>query len=169
MEPSKPSNEKGKGKRNKGKRGRKQTSKRQKKFVTFPLPNQRNICKDMVDENCAHLKINYKQWSGNEQVKSVLHKSHIKFDAPSNIPTSQEIPCMCILCPSKKYICDNWDQDRHYNGVHILAISLLLKIQPLYNVNAQMCGRTAGRKIGAPRMHTIIALFATGRATANLN
>ena len=119
MEPSKPSNEKGKGKRNKGKTGRKQTSKRQKKFVTFTLPNQRNIRKDMVDENCARLKINYKQWSGNEQVKSVLHKSHINFDAPSNIPTSQQIPGMCILCPSKKYIRDNWDRDRHYNGVHI--------------------------------------------------
>ena len=119
MEPSKPSNDMGKGKKNKGKKRGKHQSKRQKKFVTFTLPNQRNIRKDMVDENCARLKIKYKQWSGNNQVKTVLHKSHLDFNSKSNIPTSQTIPGMCVLCPAKKYLPNNWDRDRHYNGVHI--------------------------------------------------
>ena len=38
---------------------------------------------------------------------------HLIFQHP------RQIPGMCILCPSKKYLCDNWDRDRHYNGVHI--------------------------------------------------
>ena len=119
MQPSTPSSDVGKGKKNKGTKRRKKQSKRQKKFVTFTLPNQRNIRKDMVDENCAWLKIKYKQWSGDNQVKTVLHKSHLDVNSESNIPTSQNIPAMCILCPTKKYLASNWDRDRHYNGVHI--------------------------------------------------
>ena len=35
------------------------------------------------------------------------------------IPTNQEVPDNCILCPLKKYIRDNWDMNRHYNAIHI--------------------------------------------------
>ena len=85
----------------------------------------------MVDENCARLKINYKQWSGNNQVKPNMHKSHVNVNAASNIPTSQTIPGMCILCPAKKYLPNNWDRDRHYNGVHIRNLIVVENITAL--------------------------------------
>ena len=97
-------------------------NRKQKCSVTFTLPNQCNVRKDMVDENCEKLKIKYKQWEGDDQLKAKLHKSHIKYGNENQIPEAQEVPDICTLCPSKKYLRDKWDLNRHYNSVHIAKL-----------------------------------------------
>ena len=163
MEPSKPSNDMGKGKKNKGKKRGKHQSKRQKKFVTFTLPNQRNIRKDMVDENCARLKIKYKQWSGdNNQVMqntccinpilmSTLNQIFYSVNVQRygraagrriGVPGIHTITVwcatgMCILCPLPKNIFQtigiSWD--RHYNGVHIRNLIVVENTTALWSPN----------------------------------
>ena len=71
-------------KERKGKRNRKQ-----KHSVTFTLLHQRNVHKDMVNEDCECLNIKYKQWQGEEQPKSKMHKSHIEFGNVNQILEAQ--------------------------------------------------------------------------------
>ena len=89
------------------------------KSVSFTLPLQRSVRRDNVDEQSRTLHITYKCWEGTAEEKNQLHKSLIPFKKSSMIPTNQEVPDNCMLCPLKKYIRDNWDMNRHYNAVHI--------------------------------------------------
>ena len=98
---------------------RRRSHKNKGKSVSFTLPLQRSVRRDNVDEQCRTLHITYKRWEGTTEAKNQLHKSHIPFKKSSMIPTNQEVPDNCILCPLKKYIQDNWDMNRHYNAVHI--------------------------------------------------
>ena len=98
---------------------RRHSRKTKGKSVSFTLPPQRSVHRDNVDEQCRTLHITYKRWEGTAEPKNQLHKSHIPFKSSSMIPTNQEVPDNCILCPLKKYIRDNWDMNRHYNAVHI--------------------------------------------------
>ena len=98
---------------------RRRSRKNKGKSVSFTLPLQRSVRRDNVDEQCRTLHITYKRWEGTAEKKNKLHKSHIPFKKSSMIPTNQEVPDNCILCPLKKYIRDKWDMKRHYNAVHI--------------------------------------------------
>ena len=106
-------------KRNKKKHSRKSGNKGTGNMVTFHLPTQHSVRHDRVDENCRALDIKYKRWEGNVIPKNTLHVSYVAFSSESKIPTAQEMPGNCVLCPLKKYLKDNWDKKRHYNSVHI--------------------------------------------------
>ena len=109
--------------KNKGRKCKK--NRKQKCSVTFTLHNQCNVQKDMVDEDCDRLKVKYKEWQGDEQLKVKLHKSHIEYGHENQILEAQHVPDICILCPSKKYLRDKKDLNCHYNAVHITKLIVI--------------------------------------------
>ena len=101
----------------KPKKSRKHAKHREK--VKFVIPLQRTIRHDRVDEKCRMLNIKYRRWPGTTEPKAMLHKSQCRFLAnDDNFPAQQQIPGDCILCPTKKYLKDNWDARRHYIPKH---------------------------------------------------
>ena len=110
------------------KRSRKSGNKGTGNTVTFHLPTQHSVRHDRVDENCRALDIKYKRWEGNVIPKNTLHVSHVAFSSESKIPTAQEMPGNCVLCPLKKYLKDNWDKRHHYNSVHIAKLIVVDKV-----------------------------------------
>ena len=101
------------------KRHQRKKRKKAKTKPTFQLLTQRSMRRDQVDEQCRCLNIKYRRWSGTTEPKDFLHKSHCDFtDHNDYVPRGQVIPGDCILCPTKKYLKDNWDKQRHYRGKH---------------------------------------------------
>ena len=99
------------------KKQNKQKSKPKKPKVAFQLPAQTTIRRDGVDEQCRALNIMYKRWTGTTEPKHKLHKSHCNFMNNNDyIPRQQAIGADCVLCPSKKYLKDNWDLRRPLQG-----------------------------------------------------
>ena len=103
-----------------------------------------------------------------QKKRTNFHKSHIPFKKSSMIPTNQEVPDNCILCPLKKYIRDNWDMNRHYNAVHIPNLICI------DNTVALQCKCSDVRSHGwekteVPETATTTARSDTGRGTISLN
>ena len=119
------------GRRKKNKK-KKHTRKSGKKgtgnMVSFRLPTQHSVRRDRVDENCRTLQIKYKRWEGGILPKSSPNVSHVRFSSESKIPTAQETPGNCVLCPLKKHLKDNWDKRWHYNSVHISKLIIVEEV-----------------------------------------
>ena len=135
-------------KNKKKKRTRKSGNKGTGNTVTFRLPTQRSVRHDRVDENCMTPNIKYKKWEGDVLPKSTVHVSHVPFSSESKIPTAQEMPGNCVLCPLKKYLKDNWDKRQHYNSVHIA------KLIVVEEVCALKCKCSAVRSRGWAKDHS---------------
>ena len=91
----------------------------------------------------------YKRWMGTTEPKYELHKSHCDFMNNNDyIPRQQAIGADCVLCPSKKYLKDNWDLRRHYTGTH--QENLLV----MENVVMLQCKCSAVRSRGWDRDHS---------------
>ena len=80
--------------------------------------------------------------------ENYLHVSHVPFSSESKIPTAQETPGNCVLCPLKKYLKDNWDKRWHYNSVHIV------KLIVVEEVCALKCKCSAVRSRGWAKDHS---------------
>ena len=116
IKPSKPSRW---GKVGSGVRGRGTGRKKQPKNVQFWELIQRSFRWDRVDEECRHLKIEYKSWPSTTEPKDYLHKSHARFmDTETYFPKKQLVPGDCVICPQQKYLANNWDKWRHYHSKH---------------------------------------------------
>ena len=107
---------------------RKRTPKKRPKRkpkVKFQILPQRIICRDRVDQECRMLKIKYRCWTGTTEPKTQLHKSHCRFLDNDYFPNAQPIPGDCVLCPSQKYLKDNWDKRCHYRSTHQESLLVL--------------------------------------------
>ena len=78
------------------------------------------------------------------------------------IPTNQEVPDNCILCPLKKYIRDNWDMNRHYNAVHIPNLICIDNTVALQCPSVATLDLVAGKKTEVPETATTTARSVTG-------
>ena len=121
---------------------------KRKPKVKFQIPPQRTICRDRVDQECRMLKIKYRHWTGTTEPKTQLHKSHCRFLDEDYFPNAQRIPGDCVLCPSQKYLKDNWDKRRHYRSTHQESLLVLDDIVML------QCKCSAIRSWGWDRDHS---------------
>ena len=94
------------------------------------------------------LNIKYRRWTGTTEPKNHLHKSQCRFMNDDYFPNAQPLPGDCVLCPSQKYLKDNWDKRQHYRSTH--QESLLV----MDDVAMQQCKCSAIRSRGRDRDHS---------------
>ena len=121
---------------------------KRKPKVKFQIPPQRTIRRDRVDQECRMLKIKYRHWTGTTEPKTQLHKSHCRFLDEDYFPNAQRIPGDCVLCPSQKYLKDNWDKRCHYRSTHQESLLVLDDVVML------QCKCSAIRSWGWDRDHS---------------
>ena len=77
----------------------------------------KNVCRDMVDEECERLGIYYKRWTPLNP-EQTSHPSVRELDDDTVVPEEQEIPKWCIMCPRNKYLKNGTIGMSHYLSRH---------------------------------------------------
>ena len=78
---------------------------------------QKNVCRDLVDEECQCLGIIYCRWVPLNP-EQTSHPSVCDFDDDTVLPEQQEVPQWCIMCPHNSYLKNAFIANRHYLSRH---------------------------------------------------